>query len=128
MPRASDVTSRDAVLAAIAEFDEIGREAFLARYGFGPSRDYIVPWEGRAYDSKALVGGAYAHQFPGDQPLASEDFSGGDETRRVLERLGFPVVSRADMSFEQTTADAPIKPGIERILHEYAEARLGPFG
>ena len=30
MPRASDVTSRDAVLAAIAEFDEIGREAFLA--------------------------------------------------------------------------------------------------
>src|SRR5205085_953263 len=39
MPRASDVTSRDAVLAAIAEFDQIGREAFLHKYGFRPSRE-----------------------------------------------------------------------------------------
>jgi hypothetical protein len=32
MARTSDVTSRDAVLGAIAEFDRLGRDAFLALY------------------------------------------------------------------------------------------------
>lgn len=31
----SDIT-RESVLAAIAEFDTVGREAFLWNYGFGP--------------------------------------------------------------------------------------------
>ena len=88
MPRASDVTSREAVLAAIAEFDEIGRDAFLARYGFGPSREYVVVENGQEYDSKALLGAAYSHQFDRLERLRSQDFSGGDETRRTLERLG----------------------------------------
>src|ERR1700733_15008222 len=96
MPRASDVTSRDAVLAAIAEFDEIGREAFLDKYGFGPSREYVVVENGRQYDSKALLGAAYSHQFNGTERLTPQDFSGGDETRGVLERLGFEVRSLAD--------------------------------
>jgi len=129
MPRASDVTSRDAVLAAIAEFDQIGREAFLAKYGFGPSREYVVVENGRQYDSKALLGAAYSHQFNGAGRLRSEDFSGGDETRRVLERLGFEVRSIADG--EANSAEPPalaIRDGIEQILDEYARARTGQFG
>jgi hypothetical protein len=129
MPRASDVTSRDAVLAAMAEFDQIGRDAFLAKYGFGPSREYIVVENGRRYDSKALLGGAYSHQFDGHERLRSEDFSGGDETRRVFERLGFEVRSMADG--EPDSADAAalgIRDGIEEILDEYGRARSGQFG
>ena len=33
-------TNRDAVLAAVAEFDSLGRETFLNRYGFKPARTY----------------------------------------------------------------------------------------
>ncbi len=61
MPRASDVSSREAVLAAIAECDRLGRDAFLAKYGFGRSRDYVVAHAGGEYDSKALVGAAFHH-------------------------------------------------------------------
>ena len=129
MQRASDVTSRHAVLAAIGEFDQIGREAFLAKYGFGPSREYVVVWNGKDYDSKALLGAAYSHQFDGTERLRSEDFSGGDETRRVLERLGFQIRSIADG--EAGSVEQPalgIQDGIEQILDEYGRARAGQFG
>ena len=127
MPRASDVTSRDAVLAAIAEFDRIGRDAFLTKYVFERSRDYVVEHEGRQYDSKALLGGAYAHQFTG-QRLRSGDFSGGDETRRALERLGFAVRSLSTGSAIETSARPTISRGIEQILAEYGAARSEQFG
>jgi hypothetical protein len=129
MPRASDVTSREAVLAAIAEFDEIGRGAFLEKYGFGPSREYVVIEDGREYDSKALLGAAYRHQFNGSEALTSQDFSGGDETRRVLERLGFAVRSIGDAAENQEPASQiGISEGIEQILDEYGSARSGQFG
>lgn len=129
MPRASDVTSREAVLAAMAEFDQIGREAFLAKYGFGPSREYIVVANGRQYDSKALLGAAYSYQFDGQERLRSEDFSGGDETRRAFERLGFQVRSMADGETDSADPTAlGIRDGIEQILDEYGRARSGQFG
>ena len=129
MPRASDVSSRHAVLSAIGEFDQIGRDAFLAKYGFGPSREYVVVWNGKEYDSKALLGAAYSHQFDGQERLRSEDFSGGDETRRVFERLGFQVRSMADDGAESADATAlGIRDGIEQILDEYGRARSGQFG
>lgn len=129
MPRASDVTSRDAVLAAIAEFDEIGREAFLAKYGFGPSREYVVVENGRNYHSKALLGAAYSHQSIGSEPLTSHDFSGGDETRRILERLGFEVRSLADTDGDSGEPPAlGIRDGIQQILDDYRLARSGQFG
>ena len=109
MPRASDVTSRDAVLAAIAEFDEIGREAFLEKYGFGPSREYVVVEDGRQYDSKALLGAAYRYQFNGSEALNSQDFSGGDETRRVLGQLGFAVRSIGEAAENQ---EPPLQVGL----------------
>ena len=129
MPRASDVTSREAVRAAMSEFDQLGRDAFLAKYGFGPSREYVVVEDGRQYDSKALLGAAYAHQFDGPERLRSDDFSGGDETRRVLERLGFRFTSIADGDVDSTRLPARgIRDGIEQILDEYSRARAGHFG
>lgn len=92
----SELTSRDAVLEAIEEWDRIGRDAFLERYRFGPSRRYFVRYRGRPYDSKALSGVAYGKQFRDRGPLRSTDFSGGMQTSvATLRRLGFEVVSGA---------------------------------
>ena len=38
----SGLTSRSAVEAALDEFDELGREGFLSKYGFGKARRYFV--------------------------------------------------------------------------------------
>ena len=55
-----DLTRED-VLQTIAEFDQLGRDAFLNRYGFGQSRSYFLVHNGRYYDSKAIAG--VAHRF-----------------------------------------------------------------
>lgn len=45
------------MLKVLVERDELGREAFLKKYGFGEARSYVVVHEGREYDSKAAVAG-----------------------------------------------------------------------
>jgi hypothetical protein len=88
----SELSSRDAVLAAIKEFDNLGREAFLKKHGFGPARQFFVEHGSQRYDSKAIAGVAYGYQFPDRGPLKPSEFSGGEETvRHVLEQLGFKV-------------------------------------
>lgn len=84
-----------AVVAAIQEYDRLGRTAFLNKYGFGKSREYMLrdASTGKIYDSKAIVGAAYGYAFPDNGPLRSEDFSGGEATvERVLSNLDFEVV------------------------------------
>jgi hypothetical protein len=90
----SDLTSREAVRRAIEEFDRLGRDAFLEKYGFGKARAYFLVEDGRHYDSKAIVGAAYGFQFPDRGPLRAREFSGGEATVRArLEELGFEVVT-----------------------------------
>lgn len=87
--------SRWAVEAALAEFVQMGREAFLHKYRFGPARDYFVvdPVTALPCDSKAIIGAAYGHQFPEQGPLRAQDFSGGQATVvRTLKGLGFDLV------------------------------------
>ena len=60
----SDLTSPDAVEAALAEFDQLGRDAFLKQYGFGRARRYFVSRGGNHYDSKAKVGAAVGFEHP----------------------------------------------------------------
>ena len=50
------LTSPEAVLEAMREFDELGREGFLAKYGYGPAKAFFVEQDGHLYDSKALAG------------------------------------------------------------------------
>lgn len=54
-----DVT-REAVLAAIQEYDRLGQDAFLRQYGFERARLYVVIHEGKSYDSKAILGVAHS--------------------------------------------------------------------
>jgi hypothetical protein len=84
-----------AIQAALEEFVRLGRTAFLERYGFGKSRDYLVkdPNSGEMCDSKAVIGAAYGYQYPEEGPLKPDDFSGGEATVvSKLRSLGFEVV------------------------------------
>jgi hypothetical protein len=87
MASLNDIT-RDAVLKAIDEYDELGQDAFLSRHGFGSARSYFLIRNGKTYDSKAIVGVAHGY-LPGRQPLSAGKFSGGEATvGRLLRRLG----------------------------------------
>ena len=86
----SQLTDPVAVERAIAEFDELGRDVFLAKYGFGKGRTFFLLRSGRRYDAKAIVGAAYGFQH--GQPLTSYSFSGGERTvASRLRQLGFSV-------------------------------------
>jgi Domain of unknown function (DUF3883) len=104
----SSLQSPAAVQAALDEFTTLGRAAFLERYGFGKSRDFLVrdPRTGELCDSKAIAGAAYGHQFPQDGPLKAEDFSGGEATVvPKLQSLGFEVARIGeDWSAEEVEA------------------------
>jgi 5-methylcytosine-specific restriction protein A len=97
----SDLSSRSAVLSAIAEFDRLGRDAFLAKYGFGPAQRYFLDHAGQLYDSKAIAGVAHGYQFRRQGPLRSAEFSGGESTvQQKLEELGFSVLVLEDRDAE----------------------------
>ncbi|MEU4403643.1 HNH endonuclease [Streptosporangium sp. NPDC023963] len=81
---------REMVLAAIDEFDKLGRDAFLKEYGYRPALGYFLLHDGRRYDSKAIAG--VAHRGVGGRPLRPDEFSGRNATvARVLGVLGFEV-------------------------------------
>ncbi|MBK7617595.1 MAG: DUF3883 domain-containing protein [Burkholderiales bacterium] len=100
--------SPNAVQQALDEFTKLGRTAFLERYGFGKSRDYLVrnPRTGDLCDSKAVVGAAYGFEHPEEGPLKPADFSGGEATVvPKLQALGFEVVKVGeDWSSEEVHA------------------------
>ena len=86
----SEIT-RDAVLEAIGEYDRLGRDGFLERYGFDRARQYLLVHEGKRYDSKAIVGAAHGF-LPGEHALTADEFSGGEATvGRLLRGLRFTV-------------------------------------
>ncbi|MFI1936474.1 HNH endonuclease [Streptomyces purpureus] len=78
------------VLKAIAEYDELGQVGFLAKYGFGEARSYVVVHDGREYDSKAIAG--VAHHWDQGRALRPDEFSGGKEHAAAwLKLAGFQV-------------------------------------
>jgi hypothetical protein len=88
----SRIEHPESVLAAVAEYEDLGEEAFLERYGYAKSQRYFLEIDGRRYDSKAIVGAAFGHEFPEQGFLRTEEFSGGAATvQPLLERLGFSV-------------------------------------
>lgn len=90
------LTDRNAVLAAMAEFRQLGRDEFIRMYsqngrGFKPSSNVFVVHKGVGYDSKPLAAAAYGHQFGQENALPNE-FHGGDPIRSLFRRLDFDVV------------------------------------
>lgn len=104
----SRLRSPAAVQAALDQFESLGRTAFLALYGFGRSRDFLVrnPQTGNLCDSKAVVGAAYGFEHPEEGPLTHDEFSGGEATVVPrLQTLGFEVGKVGeDWTLQEVTA------------------------
>jgi len=92
-----------AVERAAAEFDRLGRGAFMEKYQFADRNiTYEVEIGGKRYPSKALFGAAFAY-MPNGEARNSETCD-GTEAREHLARLGLRIVDRrGDVS--QTQAD-----------------------
>lgn len=101
MPKFKELKKSSSVLSAMAEYDQIGQEAFLKRYGFGKALRFILLHEGRKYDSKAIVGAAYGYEY--GQPLKRSEFSGGKNgAAQILKNLQFKVI---EVGVEGSTID-----------------------
>ncbi len=87
----SDI-DRAAVLNAIRDFDQLGRDEFLRQHGFGRSRAYFLKHQDNLYDSKAIVGVAHGYSGSNRRPLTAMQFNGGEATvAPILRGLGFEV-------------------------------------
>jgi len=86
-----DDVKAEHVNLAIEEYDELGGDAFLRRYGFGRSKEYLLWDQGRSYDSKAILGVALRHAE--GKPAAWSEFNDGvTGAAQVLTDLGFTVI------------------------------------
>lgn len=144
----SDLSDPSAVIKAMAEFRQLGRLAFLERYGFRRSNEFFVMEGGSAFDSKPLAAAAYRHQH--GQPLQWDDFSGGEPVKRALGALGFRVVAltsgslnlgqvytRLDLRSQFGITDSTINNGFFRpqntnsiwlfVTHDKTTPELGPI-
>ncbi|MDJ0106532.1 HNH endonuclease [Rhodococcus erythropolis] len=87
------------VLRAIDECDNLGREEFLATYGFAKAHEYFLLHGARAYDSKAIVG--FAYSLMTGEKYNAKDFSGGRVLADRLRLLGFEVTGDMDWKLEE---------------------------
>jgi hypothetical protein len=85
--------TREDVVRAIQEYDQLGPERFFSAHGFAPTTTYDLLWDERGYPPKAILGTAY--EFATGERLASGDFEGGKSGAvTVLGKLGFTVRPR----------------------------------
>jgi len=85
--------TRVAVESALTEFDTLGADAFLSKYGFADAKRYWIEWNGKRYPSKAIAGVAHKY-IDGQQLLPSASFTGGEgSVVPKLRQLGFVVNS-----------------------------------
>lgn len=89
----TDLT-KGAVEAALSEYDTLGRDAFLSKYGFADAKRYWIEWQGKQYPSKAVAG--VAHRYVGGKELLpSASFTGGEgSVVRKLRELGFEIAGQ----------------------------------
>jgi hypothetical protein len=129
MAKLSKITSPTAIRKAMVEYDRIGQDSFLEKYGFGKAYRFRLKYGENRYDSKAILGVAYGIQHPKEGPLTAADFSGGERTvTRRLDSLGFDIVVVQDggeeIPLREYTAQKMVT-ALEREAHE-AE-RSGQF-
>ena len=106
---------RSHILQAIEECDRRGRDDFLGVYGFGPSAGHVLTHEGRAYDSKAILG--VAHRYATGRLATSDEFGAGmSGAAEILRRRGFEVSEPAAATRPtRPTSPAPRKPTVRRV-------------
>ncbi len=100
----SRVTHTD-VVRAIEDYDRLGQERFLAEHGFGRATAYLLIYQGRSYDSKAILGVAY--KIATGVRIGAHEFSGGIYgAAGVLRKLGFEVRNTRDSAAQQMDGES----------------------
>jgi predicted HAD superfamily Cof-like phosphohydrolase len=118
-----DVVAEHHVRQAVAEYDRLGQDEFLAHYGFGRATAYLLIVDGKAYDSKAVLGVAY--QLATGKPMGPHDFSGGVHgAAGVLRRLGFEVRNVRDRQRPDSAELRPLRPS----SGGQSESQIRPIG
>lgn len=83
--------TRDAILDAVDEYEDLGRDDFLSKYGFTPQLDVVLEYVGQKYDGVAVV--AAGHGFQTGTPLDSGDLVNREnEVAERLAKLKFRVL------------------------------------
>jgi hypothetical protein len=109
-----DVVAEHHVRLAVAEYDRLGQDEFLAHYGFGRATAYLLIVDGKAYDSKAILGVAY--RLATGKPMGPHDFSGGVHgAAGVLRRLGFDVRNVRDRQPPDSAELGPPRPSYSSL-------------
>jgi hypothetical protein len=84
--------SKTHLLAALEEYDLVGRAAFLYKYGYGWTESFLLH-DGKHYESKAVLGAALALDPELEDTGSASSLSGGESaTERILRLHGFEVV------------------------------------
>jgi hypothetical protein len=129
VPRAE--ITREGVMRAIEEFDDLGRDTFLERYGFNGARDYFLLLKGRQYDSKAIAAVAHKWATGGDgRALTAMELSGGPmDAAKRLRDLGFSVTEpgAARASGERPDFDTAYARFLRNIAHLQKGAPFSGF-
>ncbi|MFJ6855260.1 HNH endonuclease [Streptomyces sp. NPDC091271] len=117
--------SRDGVVKALTEHDELGQDRFLSKYGYKPATGYLLLHEERTYDSKAIAG--VAHKFDQGRALRPDELSGGrSHAARWLARLGFTIRSSRSPDWTRDeiilACDLAMKNGWKRL--EFDDPRV----
>ena len=82
---------RQSVELSLAEWDDIGKQEFLQRHSLHAAFKYVIVFEGRTYDAKAVLVRSARGQT-NDNDIALADFGTTENTiARPLRRLGFVV-------------------------------------
>ncbi|WP_253645638.1 MrcB family domain-containing protein [Williamsia deligens] len=115
------VLSRDAIEQAIREYDDLGRDAFLSKHGFGRATAYALVVDGREYDPKAIAGVAYGLDHPDEGTLKNTEFNGGHQLRAAYKPAGFDVILKTE------PGGRAVQSLLEQFMDEYREARTGSF-
>jgi len=90
----TESVDREHVLSAIEEYDQLGDEVFLRRYGFSRTNANLFWYDGRSYESQAVLGVAMKHATgKAERPPA---FNGSTDAAKILESLDFEIITISD--------------------------------
>lgn len=124
--RWSEITTRQPVLQALEEFDHLGREAFLRKYGFRQSTHLFVKHAGTRYDIKALAGAVHGYAAPDEGPLKNNTFSSGKPLVDLFRRLDFEVESTSEPTMrDDATA---LRDALQELLSGYLDGKATKIG
>lgn len=85
------ITNPRSVIASIELCNSLGEDKFLKIYGYEKNAEYLLFFEGKYYQSKAILGVAYNVEFSPNH-ITTKDFLGGEVVVKKLNELGFKVI------------------------------------